>query len=261
MLLTVLGEFALPTNQPVWTASLLYILTGLGISEQTARQAVTRAADAGWIVGEKVGREVRWSVTSTATSIIEETTHRALSLNSGTEHWDGKCLILHVTISEQKRVVRKRLYSELGWAGFGNPAPGLWASPHVDRLEGTKKLIHELGLQDSTIAFIGSPTEVGLTDQEIIGRAWDLQDIAVRYEQLLTTYEKLDPGTGDDVAFAFVSLVTEWRQFPYLDPQLPRDLLPDWIGRRAAEVYYTLSTTWASAARARWTEIVRETSP
>ena len=31
LLLTILGEFVMPNTNSVWTASLLYVLTGLGI--------------------------------------------------------------------------------------------------------------------------------------------------------------------------------------------------------------------------------------
>jgi hypothetical protein len=51
--------------------------------------------------------------------------------------------------------VRRRLYSALSWAGFGNAAPGLWANPHVDRMGEVKTVIEELGLRESAIVSIG----------------------------------------------------------------------------------------------------------
>ncbi|MDN5856618.1 MAG: PaaX family transcriptional regulator, partial [Actinomycetia bacterium] len=48
LLLTVLGELVLPAGEPVWTSSLLYVLKGVGVEEQTARQAIARGAAAGW---------------------------------------------------------------------------------------------------------------------------------------------------------------------------------------------------------------------
>jgi len=62
-LLTVLGELVMPNGNSVWTSSLLYVLTGLGIEEQTARQAIARGAAAGWITARRQGREVQWELT------------------------------------------------------------------------------------------------------------------------------------------------------------------------------------------------------
>ena len=166
-----------------------------------------------------------------------------------------------MSITHDKRAARKRLYSALGWAGFGNPAPGLWASPHVDRLEETRGIIEELGLREMTIAFIGRLAHVGLADREIVERAWDLDDVAARYQKLLDTYQDLEPEPGDDTLFSYLALVDEWRKFPATDPQLPRDLLPDWIGRRAADTFVTLRARWKLSARERWREVVELTAP
>jgi phenylacetic acid degradation operon negative regulatory protein len=43
--------------------------------------------------------------------------------------------------------VRKRLYTALGWVGFGNPMPGLWTNPHSDRFAEAKVIIEDLGLR------------------------------------------------------------------------------------------------------------------
>lgn len=260
-LLTVLGELVAPAGEPVWTASLLYALAGLEISESTARQTIARAADAGWIESERRGRTVRWSVASTAVQIIDDITQRVVSLSTVPERWDGNCLILAVTIPHEKRSARKRLYSALGWAGFGNPAPGLWASPHVDRLEETRQVIQELDLRESTMAFVGTLAEVGLTDHEIVRKAWNLDDVAARYAKLLDTFEDVEPEPGDDLLFSYLTLVDEWRKFPSMDPQLPKDLLPNWIGRRAAATFVTLRATWKPAALERWQEVVHLTAP
>jgi phenylacetic acid degradation operon negative regulatory protein len=162
LLLTVLGELVIPGGQPVWTASLLYVLVGLEVAEQTARQAIARACDQGWITSEQVGREVRWSVTSTVSEMLDEITERVVSLTAAPEMWDGNGIFLNVILPGQKRAVRKRLYSALGWAGFGNPMPGLWTNPHIDRFPEAKAIIEDLGLRDTTIMSIGRLADTGL---------------------------------------------------------------------------------------------------
>jgi len=136
LLLTVLGELVLPSGEPVWTSALLYVLRGVGVEEQTARQAIARGAAAGWIEGTRRGREVRWEITPAGRQLIEEGTRRVYSLSAGAPAWDGRWLILLITIPHELRAVRKKLYGALSWAGFGNPATSVWLTPHPERVAG-----------------------------------------------------------------------------------------------------------------------------
>lgn len=263
LLLTVLGELVAPEGEPVWTASLLYVLTGLGVSEPTARQALARASDSGWLAAERFGREVRWALTPTVTELINDITRRVVALNTvstTTQRWDGTGIILHISLPAEKRSVRRPLYSALGWAGFGNPAPGLWISPHVDRLDETRAVIDELGLRELTSVFVGRLADVGLTEMELLARAWDLETIAARYAALLHAYADMRPEPGDEQLFSYLSLVDDWRTFPAIDPQLPPNLPPDWVGHRAAAVYVAHRANWQPGARAQWAHIVRLTA-
>lgn len=259
LLSTIFAELVLPNRDAVWTASLLYVLIGLGITESAARRGIARAAGAGWIESNKVGREVRWWLTDNGLEVIEEITRRVISLECQPERWDGKCVILSITVPHDKKSARRPLYNALGWAGFGSPMPGLWASPHVDRLDEVRRVVQELGLRDSAVCFVGETTKIGLSDREIVQRAWDLDEVAERYRALLNTFEGLEPSGGDDLLFTYLTLVSEWHKLPYMDPQLPTDLLPDWIGRRAVSTFTELRHRWKPATLARWSEIVRET--
>jgi phenylacetic acid degradation operon negative regulatory protein len=261
LLLTVFGELVGRDGEPVWTAALLHVLTGLGLEEQTARQAIARGAGAGWITGEKRGREVRWSLTNAGADLIEDIRSRAESLGSLADVWDGNCLILMVSVPQHQKAVRKRLYSALRWAGFGNPMPGCWASPHPDRATEVERVIRDLGLEDSAIGFVGQTWTVGLSDREIVRRAYDLDDVAVRYEKALATFQNLEPQAGDEILFTYLALIHEWQEFPYMDPQMPKDLIPDWIGRQAIEVFVSLQEKWAPAAHERWREIAGTPRP
>jgi phenylacetic acid degradation operon negative regulatory protein len=260
LLLTVLGELVLPAGRPVWTSSLLHVLTGVGVEEQTARQAIARGAAAGWIVGERHGREVRWEITPAGRQLISDGARRVYSLSAAPE-WDGRWLILLITIPQSLRTVRKKLYGALSWAGFGNPTPGVWLTPHPERAAEARRVVADLGLRESTLSFTGSSTDVGLSDAEIVQRAWDLDGLVEMYDELLRTYDGARPEPGDPVLLTHVELVSQWQRFPFVDPQLPEALLPDWIGRRAAAMFQQLRTEWYDDAHARWKEVVEETSP
>ena len=107
----------------------------------------------------------------------------------------------------------------------------------------------------------GERWPIGPVRKEIVRRAWDLDEVTARYQQLLVRFSGMAPEPGDPLLFTHVQLVSEWQRFPFLDPQLPAELCPDWIGRRAAVVFRQLRAQWYDDAQARWREVVKETSP
>jgi phenylacetic acid degradation operon negative regulatory protein len=261
LLLTVLGELVYPNGKPVWTASLLYVLMGIGVEEQTARQAIARCAAAGWLIGEKHGREVRWQLTPSVKRLVEDGMRRVYSLHMRDDPWDGTWLILLVTVPHTHRAVRKKLYGALSWAGFGNPTPGVWLSPHPERAAEAERVIADLDLTDSTLSFTGSAMRIGLSEEQVVRRAWALDDVAAVYEALLDRFSDARPDPGDATLLTHIELVSQWQRLPFMDPQLPDELLPDWIGRRAATVIQQRRSEWYEDAQTRWLDVVRMTSP
>jgi phenylacetic acid degradation operon negative regulatory protein len=86
---------------------------------------------------------------------------------------------------------------------------------------------------------------------------WDLDLLDRLYSQFLDTHGPLlrrwrSRPAGQREAFAdYARVLTDWRQLPYLDPGLPAELLPpNWIGIRAAELFFTLQGRLEQAARA-----------
>jgi phenylacetic acid degradation operon negative regulatory protein len=261
LLFTILAELVHPEGRPVWTASLLYVLEAAGFTEQASRQAIARGAAAGWMTSERAGRETRLSLTAELRRRFDEGPERVFGFSSHAQDWDGRWIVLITSIPQEQRTVRKRLYAALRWAGLGNPTPGVWLTPHTERAEEIERVIAEMGLQDSTLSFIGAPAPIGLSDAEIVRRAWDLDSVAASYEDVLARFSGLEPAPGDPVLLAHLELAGALRHFPFIDPQLPEALLPDWIGREATRWSHELSAAWSEAAHARWRAIVESTSP
>jgi phenylacetic acid degradation operon negative regulatory protein len=255
LLLTVLGEFVWPSGDAAWTGSLLYVLKGLGVEEQTARQAIARAAAAGWIEPERRGREVAWSLTADGRRIFEEGSPRVHSMSNPFSGWDGRWLILLVTIPHTHRTSRKRLYAGLTWAGFGNPAPGVWLSPHPERKAEVTRLIQQLGLDKHNMSFVGKAEDIGISPREMVAQGWDLDALEDHYQAVLDVFTALQPAGHDGVLFTYVRMVSEWQRFPFSDPQLPEALLPDWIGRRAARHIEAMRAQWTDEVHARWAQV------
>jgi phenylacetic acid degradation operon negative regulatory protein len=255
MLFTVLGELVYRDGEPVWTSALLYVLKLAGFGEHAARQAVARAAAAGWISGERHGRETRWRLTPATRRMFDEGVERVFAFRSSQPPWDGRWLIVMVSIPNERRMVRKKLYGLLRWAGLGNPSPGLWLTPHTERVAEVARVIRELGLEQSTVAAVGEPGSIGLGVAEIVRRAWDLDEVAASYRSLMDRFAAAEPSPGDPVLLAHLELTDALRRFPFIDPQLPEALLPDWIGRAATHRLTELHTLWSHPSHARWREI------
>ena len=252
LLLTVLGEFALPSGEPSWTSTLLHVADGLGVEEKSTRQALTRLAGDGWIAAERVGRRARWRLTQSGRELLAEGAARIYAFGRDRESWDGCWLVLTVTVPETRRELRHQLRTRLTWAGFGSPAPGVWVSPHPAREGDAKGVVEQLGLDAAAFSFSGPYAGVG-SERTLVEQAWHLGDLAAGYEDFLQEFAGLRPGPGDPTLLAQVRLVHEWRKFPMRDPELPRELLPpDWVGVRAANVFADLHTSWNTQAQRHW---------
>jgi phenylacetic acid degradation operon negative regulatory protein len=251
LLLTVLGEFVLPTGEPVWTQTLLDALGAVGVEEKSARQALARTAADDVVVSERAGRRVRWSLTPSGRRLLSEGAARIYAHGTPRPPWDGRWLVLVVSVPEAQRALRHQLRTQLAWAGLGSPAPGVWVCPDAERVGEAHRALSDVGLDESALVVVGG-THGGLSDAELVAQAWDLRDLEARYAEFADRFAALEPDPADPVAVlaAQVRLVDAWRRFPFLDPQLPAELLPaGWAGARAAEVFHRRHEQWAPVAR------------
>lgn len=252
--MTVLGEYVLPRGQPVWTSTLVDALALFDVEEKSARQALARTSAEGWLVSERVGRRVRWSLTAPGRRLLTEGAQRIYDFGRESHDWDGRWLVLLVSVPESKRELRRRLRTQLTWAGFGSPSSGVWVSPHTSRQTEANRIVAELDI-GAPMSFVASYGEIG-DEESMVVRAWDLSELKDRYEDFIDEFTGIQPSTGEAVLQAQTRLVHEWRRFPFLDPQLPeRWLPPDWSGANAAELFHRWHAEWREAAQQRWNEL------
>lgn len=255
LLLTILGEFVLPGEEPVWTSTIVETLDSLGVEEKSARQALARTAADEWLVSERVGRSVRWSLTPSGRRLLTEGAERIYAFGEPAPQWDGRWLILYVSVPESKRRLRHKLRTRLTWAGFGSPGPGMWISPRPGREEEVRAVVDGLGLDDGAMSFTARFAAIG-SESDMVGRAWDLDEVAAQYAGFVDAFGDRAPEGDHETMLAQTRLVHEWRRFPFLDPRLPAELLPDaWIGDRARELFARRHAAWAEAAGRRWHEL------
>lgn len=238
LLLTVLGEFVLPTGGQVWTSSLVAAASALGLSEKNARQALARISDQGLIEGIRHGRTVRWSLTSSGRQLLESGTQRIYEFGAREVDWDGEWLLAHCPVAESQRSARNQLRTELGFLGFGELSPSLLISPHVEHDLKLREVLEQLGLlTESSILWARSVNN--LEAGELVAKAWDLDELGGSYAAFNQHNRELAATTPEDSFRSIVHLVHEWRRFPFVDPELPTQLLPKkWEGAAAVVLFH-----------------------
>ena len=262
VLFTVLGELVRPTGGEAWTSAFIDVLGRLGVEEKAARQALMRTAADGWLSSERIGRRTVWRLTPAAERLLRDGTERIFGFTAVAEGWDGQWTIVIARTPETERSARHVLRTRLRWAGFGNVMPGVWLSPRSDRGDEVRQILTDAGPPDGylfTAEYLG-----GSTLATMVSNAWDLDELARGYDDFITAFTGTAfPGTaftgaaGADPLARVVDLVHAWRRFPWIDPGLPAQFLPDpWSGTAAADLFVRLHAQWADDAIAEWKQLL-----
>jgi phenylacetic acid degradation operon negative regulatory protein len=255
MLLTVLGEYVLPSDDGVWQETLISALNSLDYKTQAARQALARSVSGGWLRTERHGRRARVYLTDDARDMLSSGAQRIYGFGEP-RRWDGRWLLVLVRVPEQRRDVRHLIRSQLAWAGFGSLGNGLWITPHVDREAEVNQIKRELSPAEllsfrAEFGSIGDPAKV-------VADAWDLADVAARYREFVSRFGRLRPKTPEAAFRAQTELVHTWRKFPFLDPDLPQEMLPArWPRTRAHQVFVDRHAEWQSPAKEYFSSLER----
>ena len=245
LVFTLYGDYIRHLGGEAWTGSLIELLGLLGLSEQAVRSTLSRMSRKGWLKGRRVGNKSYYSLTPKSNYLLEEGAERIFQPRS--DIWDGRWHLLVYSIPEKERPLRHRLRKRLTWLGFGSLSNATWISPR-DRRKEVEGVVNSLGIQGHVEIF--SAEHFGFaSDQEVAERCWNLEELNRTYAAFIAKYEPdfLDymkrVSRGDDLepSECFVRrfmLVHEYRSFPYVDPNLPSELLPnDWLGDKATQLF------------------------
>jgi phenylacetic acid degradation operon negative regulatory protein len=261
LLLTVLGEFVHPRHSSVWTATLLDALGAVGVEEKSARQALSRTASEGLLTSTRHGRRVLWELTSSGADLLDEGTRRIYGFMRERHPWDGRWLVLSLPIPESQRQLRHRLRTRLTWLGLGSPTSGLWVTPDATKSDAVNEAVRELGLEARAFAWVGPGGGIG-DETALLTDAWELEDVEDRYIAFLAAFGSREVDSPAEAFTAQVEMVQAWRRFPFLDPDLPAELLDHaWPGPRAAAVFHDRHAAWHRQAQSQWDRLDRAAGP
>jgi phenylacetic acid degradation operon negative regulatory protein len=246
-LLTILGEYLLHMDDGAWQETLVNALNATGYKTHAARQAVARSVAAGWLRTERRGRPSRAYLTDETVGMLREGAERIFSFGRPAP-WSGQWLLIVLRVPEEQREVRHRVRTQLAWAGFGSLGNGLWITPHVER----ERELASLARQTDAAEIVSFRAELGAIGEpaRLMNDAWDLKAVAKDYRAFITRFSRLRP-TAPEASFrAQTQLVHEWRKFPYLDPDLPEQMLPaNWPRSAALKVFEKQHAAWNDAAQ------------
>ena len=248
VLLTLLGEYVLPAAGNVWQETLIGALETLGYKTPAARRALARSVTAGWLRAERHGRRSRVHLTPATAEMLRSGTERIYSFGDPWT-WDGRWLLVVLRVPEERREVRHQVRTRLAWAGFGSLGGGLWISPHVER----ERELHDATRAGSVAELVCLPRRDRRRRRPGEGRR---RGVGPRRGLRRPTA----PSSRASAACARArrrpssaprrELVHEWRRFPFLDPDLPADMLPArWPRKRAHDLFGERHAQWHGAAQ------------
>jgi phenylacetic acid degradation operon negative regulatory protein len=260
LLVTVLGEMVLPASpNSAWVSSLLVILGELGISERNARQAIARQASKDLLRVERIGRVSRCHLTKKSQDFLAAGAQRIYGFAEPERDWDEQWLVVMCSVPESERAKRARLRTRLGFEGFGflNPTTAICA--HTDREDAATRAIQDLGLAESAVVMKATAGFLS-PDADLIERTWDLGYLGDSYDQFNARFAKRVPKTDAQRTAALIELVHAWRQFPFIDPEIPARLLPkQWAGHAAKDLFDAKRKQWTPGAVA-WLHSLEQTN-
>jgi phenylacetic acid degradation operon negative regulatory protein len=233
------GDYLRYRGGEVRLRGLVSLMGCFDVSEATVRVVVARLRKEGWLSSRREGRETVYALTDAAWKLLDEGRERIFHRAQGP--WDGQWNMIIYSVAESERGLREQLRKKLAWLGFGPLSSSVWLSPH-DRGGVVKDAFADepaVRLDAFRSRSGGAPE-----DRDIATRAWDLDGLDRAYSDLLATYRprlsayRAGELQGAEALVERMRLVHDYRRFPFRDPDLPPELLPEgWCGRVAHEVF------------------------
>lgn len=241
LLLTLLGDYWYGHREAIPSSTLVRLMGEFEVTPANSRAAISRLSRRRLLEGSKWGRRTFYALTDEAIALLDDGARRIAEFGATDVEWDGKWAVTVFSVPESERTLRHVLRERLRWLGFAPLYDGVWVSPRGTEDEAMAAL-RELGVSRATV-FRGEYLDTSPADGDPL-RAWDLDELADRYEEFTTVWSEIDRRVRQgrvDPAEALVArtrVMNGWRAFPRHDPELPHQLLPTHFPRRRARLVF-----------------------
>jgi len=255
LLVTVWGDSVAPHGGTVWLGSLIDLVACFGLNERAVRTSVFRLKNEKMLVSSQKGRKSYYTLTTPGQYRFEEATKRIYKQTD--DPWDGTWTLLFTERRNLDEPVKKQLFDELHWLGYGDLGSGILAHPRGE-ISNVDNLIEDLDIAGhvAVMKASGLPTTDETPAQILIHKGWNLDDIESGYKQFSENFRPvlnaLEGNGGFDSETAFMLrtlMVHDYRRALLKDPLLPVSLLPDnWGGDEARQIFHSIyQIIWRAA--------------
>lgn len=261
LLATLLGEYFDSAEAQLPAAAVAAILAEFGISDSSARAALSRLTRRG-LIAARPSRPPTYHLTPEAVARHRDRMEHFLGFGARPRQWDGGWLAVSFSLPEARQAQRHAIRKALGTLGFVRLYDSLWISPRGDAAA-TSTALREL-LDDAddrwSVLTLRFHDETGPHGP---AAAYDLAGLAEAYRAFIARFEGLGLAVrrgeveADRALVARTSIMDSWRRFPDLDPDLPDHLLPrPWPREPARRLLLEVHGALGAPAAARLADVV-----
>ncbi len=263
LIVTLFGLYGRASGGVFPVSVLVDMLGALGVEGPAVRSTVSRLKRNGVLVSRRQAGAAGYALAGDVLDAFVEGDQRIYAPERS--HPGDPWSLVIFSVPETERNRRYELRTELTSLGFGAVGAGVAIAPNNVLTQALRRL-KDRGL-DGYVEYFSADY---LNEHDIkskVAQWWDLRGLDEQYQEFLELYGAAEGrwaarlgaiegeieagGALAREAFAYyVPMLTLWRRFPYRDPNLPLEFLPDgWKAPAAKQAFWALDARLAPVAR------------
>ncbi|WP_346618726.1 PaaX family transcriptional regulator C-terminal domain-containing protein [Blastococcus montanus] len=267
LLATVLGEY-FPSEVSLPSSAIVAMLAEFGISESSARTALSRLIRRGLIAGSRAGRQTSYQLTPQARARHRARMHHFLTFGAQARPWTGDWTVVSFSLPEGLQAQRHGLRRVLTQLGFVRLYDSVWIKPGEDTAAvstSVRNALDDLREARWTVMEARFPDGGGPHGP---ADAFDLTALGARYEEFIRRFRpeaaraRAGRITSSEALVARTELMDAWRNFADDDPDLPSHMLPaNWPRPDARDLFLDLHRRLGPLAEERLRALFTQHAP
>jgi phenylacetic acid degradation operon negative regulatory protein len=269
LLTTILGEYLDSSEADLPSAAVVAVLREFGITEASARAALSRLTRRGLVAARRPGRPTVYHLTPQAIAMHRSRMDQFLTFGARPRPDSGDWTVVTFSLAESPQArqagqaQRHDVRRTLGALGFVRLYDSMWIKPGRDLVSAARAMREVLGDAAQWRWSVMSAQFHEEDGPHGPAAAYDLADLAKAYTAFIDRYSPLLASVRNrtisaaEALIARTSVMDSWRVFAVTDPDLPEHLLPArWPRRAARDLFLEIHTALGPLAEARLVEIV-----